>query len=221
VSTPPPIDGRPLTESHPLGRHSNAYGRTKAAGDALAAAAGAVVLRPRAVYGPGDPHLLPRLRRAVRGGLAPLPGPDVSMSLTAVEDLAHARLAALDWPAGAYNIADADPYPRDETVHAVLAALVLRARPVRPDLARPAFAHGDQVRRGPARAWRRPRHQPGDGAGLAAHPETVGLSGYGPGLMFPLCGDLPMATLLLHVHREVIHHGVEILLLRDLYRARA
>jgi DinB superfamily len=34
-------------------------------------------------------------------------------------------------------------------------------------------------------------------------------------------GDLPMAALLLHVHREVIHHGAEILLLRDLYRARA
>ena len=31
----------------------------------------------------------------------------------------------------------------------------------------------------------------------------------------------PMAALVLHIHREVIHHGAEILLLRDLYRARA
>lgn len=30
----------------------------------------------------------------------------------------------------------------------------------------------------------------------------------------------PMAALVLHVHREVIHHGAEILLLRDLYRNR-
>jgi hypothetical protein len=28
----------------------------------------------------------------------------------------------------------------------------------------------------------------------------------------------PMATLVLHIHREAIHHGAEILLLRDLYR---
>ena len=30
----------------------------------------------------------------------------------------------------------------------------------------------------------------------------------------------PMATLLLHVNREVMHHGAEICLLRDLYRAK-
>jgi hypothetical protein len=30
-----------------------------------------------------------------------------------------------------------------------------------------------------------------------------------------------MADLALHIHREVIHHGAEILLLRDLYRSRA
>ena len=29
--------------------------------------------------------------------------------------------------------------------------------------------------------------------------------------------DLPMAALVLHIHREVIHHGAEICLLRDLY----
>jgi hypothetical protein len=32
--------------------------------------------------------------------------------------------------------------------------------------------------------------------------------------------DDPMIGLLLHVHREVIHHGAEILLLRDLHRSR-
>jgi hypothetical protein len=29
-----------------------------------------------------------------------------------------------------------------------------------------------------------------------------------------------MAELVLHIHREVIHHGAEIALLRDLYRQR-
>jgi hypothetical protein len=33
--------------------------------------------------------------------------------------------------------------------------------------------------------------------------------------------EYPMAALILHIHREVIHHGAEVLLLRDLYRARA
>ena len=32
--------------------------------------------------------------------------------------------------------------------------------------------------------------------------------------------DSPMATLVLHINREVLHHGAEIALLRDLYRWR-
>src|SRR3954449_12031933 len=60
----------PLGEDHPADAQRSAYGRTKAAGERLAVAAGAVVLRPRAVYGEGDRHLLPRLRRVVRGGRA-------------------------------------------------------------------------------------------------------------------------------------------------------
>jgi hypothetical protein len=32
--------------------------------------------------------------------------------------------------------------------------------------------------------------------------------------------EVPYAGLVLHIHREVIHHGAEILLLRDLYRER-
>jgi hypothetical protein len=30
--------------------------------------------------------------------------------------------------------------------------------------------------------------------------------------------EYPMTTLILHIHREVIHHGAEVALLRDLYR---
>ncbi len=109
-----------VREDHPTDRQQTPYGRTKVAGERLALSAGATVLRPRAVYGDGDPHLLPRLRRVVRGGRAWLPGPDVPLSLTAVENLADACLAALGWPPGAYNIADATPYRRDAAVAAVL-----------------------------------------------------------------------------------------------------
>ncbi|WIM98332.1 NAD(P)-dependent oxidoreductase [Actinoplanes oblitus] len=120
VYTPSPA---PIREDHPRGGLT-AYGKTKAAGERLALAAGAVVLRPRAVYGPGDPHLLPRLRRAVRGGRVLMPGPDIRLSLTAVENLADACLAAPTWPSGAYNIADATPYSRDATIAAVCGAPV-------------------------------------------------------------------------------------------------
>ncbi|MBB2941369.1 nucleoside-diphosphate-sugar epimerase [Actinoplanes lutulentus] len=112
-----PTTPEPIREEHPLGGMT-AYGRTKAAGERLAAAAGAVILRPRAVYGPGDPHLLPRLRRAVRGGRVLLPGPDIPLSLTAVENLADACLAARNWTPGAYNVADPPVYRRDEIVSA-------------------------------------------------------------------------------------------------------
>jgi hypothetical protein len=32
--------------------------------------------------------------------------------------------------------------------------------------------------------------------------------------------DEPLSTLILHINREVMHHGAEIALLRDLYRAK-
>ncbi|MFJ5230180.1 NAD-dependent epimerase/dehydratase family protein [Kitasatospora sp. NPDC088391] len=127
VSSASVYDPRPdrslVTEEHPTeGGHLNAYGRTKAVADRLALAAGAVVLRPRAVYGAGDPHLVPRLLGSVRRGVLALPGGDVELSLTAVENLAAACLAAVEWPAGAYNVADARPYRRDAALRGVLAA---------------------------------------------------------------------------------------------------
>ncbi|MGV9265760.1 NAD-dependent epimerase/dehydratase family protein [Kitasatospora sp. NPDC003701] len=130
----PRLDRSAVPEQHPTeGGHLNAYGRTKAAGERLALEAGAVVLRPRAVYGPGDPHLAPQLLARVRHGLLLLPGGDVRISLTAVQNLADACLAALGlsgraWPPGAYNIADDRPYRRDDAVRRVLAAHGVRAR---------------------------------------------------------------------------------------------
>ncbi|MFE1578372.1 NAD-dependent epimerase/dehydratase family protein [Streptomyces fradiae] len=117
-----------VTEDHPVRGHLNAYGCTKAAGEALALAAGAVVLRPRAVYGDGDPHLVPRLLSRVRRGVLLLPGPSVRLSLTAVENLADACLRAAGWPPGAYNIADPVPYDRDEAIRTVMRAHGVRAR---------------------------------------------------------------------------------------------
>ncbi|MCP3820870.1 NAD(P)-dependent oxidoreductase [Streptomyces sp. A3M-1-3] len=124
----PRYDRSLVGEDHPRGGHLNAYGRTKAAGEALALSAGAVVLRPRAVYGPGDTQLLPRLLSRVRARTLLLPGPDVRLSLTAVENLADACLAAADWTPGAYNVADAVSYARDTAVRQVLRAHGVTAR---------------------------------------------------------------------------------------------
>jgi hypothetical protein len=56
---------------------------------------------------------------------------------------------------------------------------------------------------------------------------TDGVRALGPEGIERPCGpaegpwaDAPMAALILHINREVIHHGAEILVLRDLYRMR-
>src|SRR5690606_33045648 len=51
----------------PATRFLSSYSESKAAAEAEAAAADAVILRPHAVYGPGDTTLLPRVIAAVRG----------------------------------------------------------------------------------------------------------------------------------------------------------
>lgn len=126
-----------VREEHPMVGQAGVYGRTKAAGDRLAQQAGAVVLRPHAVYGAGDRHLLPRLLRLVRGHRLLLPGPDVRTSLTAVDNLAAACLAALHWEPGPYHVTDAVSYRRDDALRSVLGAvmgreLVVRHLPVAP-----------------------------------------------------------------------------------------
>lgn len=132
-----PAGPSPVAETHPLvGAEAAPYAATKAAGDVLAQGAGAVVLRPTAVYGHGDRHLLPRLARLVRRNVLLLPGPDVRLSLTWVDHLAGASTSALAWEPGAYNIADPEPYSRDEVLLRVLGRHVGRdLRPVRLPLA--------------------------------------------------------------------------------------
>ncbi|MGY1707790.1 DinB family protein [Geodermatophilus sp. SYSU D00697] len=56
---------------------------------------------------------------------------------------------------------------------------------------------------------------------------TTGVRGLDEAALARPCGpaegpyaELPMATLVLHINREVLHHGAEIALLRDLYRWR-
>lgn len=80
------------------------YARSKfAAEQALLNAAPAqvpfdwTVLRPPAVYGPGDREMLPLFRLMARRGIAPVPGSaQARMSLLHIDDLVAATLAVLD-----------------------------------------------------------------------------------------------------------------------------
>lgn len=58
-----------------------------------------VILRPKAIFGPGDTTLLPKLLQAARAGKLPQIGTgDNLVDLTHVENVVHALLLALDAP---------------------------------------------------------------------------------------------------------------------------
>ena len=108
-------------------RWLNAYGRTKReAENVVATQAGdrSIILRPHAVYGPGDTQLLPRLLRRYRFGRLMMVGsPDDRISLTHVDNFALAIELAIESEAsGAFNIAD----PTAATKHELLTTALRR-----------------------------------------------------------------------------------------------
>jgi 2-alkyl-3-oxoalkanoate reductase len=116
----------------PVARYPDAYGASKAAAEHAVRAdrPDAVILRPHAVYGPGDPTLLPRVLGAVRGAtLFAVGRGDQRISLTSVGNLAAAcLLAAESDTSGVFNIADAEPVRLADALAAVLAERGLDAR---------------------------------------------------------------------------------------------
>ena len=117
----------------PVPRYMNAYGAAKAAAERLAGERGAVVLRPHAVYGPGDTTLLPRVLSAVRGPVLPAVGTGRQrISLTSVGNLVHACVLAATGPvaSGVFNVADAAPVAIDDAFRAILRERGVRARTV-------------------------------------------------------------------------------------------
>jgi nucleoside-diphosphate-sugar epimerase len=127
-----------LTEdSPPARRFANAYAATKYAGEQLVRAADGpdlrtVVLRPRAIVGPHDRVLLPRLMRAVESGRVPLPGGGAGLvELTDVRDVIAATIAAAETDAAAgraFNISGGVPMTTRAVVERVCAALGKRPR---------------------------------------------------------------------------------------------
>jgi len=89
-----------------------------------------VVLRFAAFYGP-DAYQSRDMINLVRRGWIPLPGPaDAFFSSISHDDAAAAVVAALDVPAGTYNVVDNEPLTRRE--HANVLAAALGVPPPRP-----------------------------------------------------------------------------------------
>lgn len=135
--------------------HLSAYAASKRAGEeAVAASEGLhwAILRPPAVYGPGDREILPFFR-AVARGIGPMTGRrDARLSLIHVEDLAAAVEAALALPDSGHILELHDGrtggYSWPELVEAAGAAL--GRRPLR--LRVPAPVLGAVAAAGAARA---------------------------------------------------------------------
>ncbi|WIB27836.1 NAD(P)-dependent oxidoreductase [Curtobacterium sp. MCSS17_015] len=121
----PSVDAQP-GEATGRYRWFGTYGESKYANERQLVAArrdAAVILRPHAVYGPGDGTLLPQVLRASRHGVLPLPrGGRAPHALTWVDNLAAAVIAALRADVDgthALNVTDGDPVPIGDAFRAV------------------------------------------------------------------------------------------------------
>jgi nucleoside-diphosphate-sugar epimerase len=115
----------------PVRRYLSTYAESKALAELELAGTDAVVLRPHAVYGPGDTTLLPRILAGVRRGRLVLPeGAEVRHSLTHIDNLVLAVRRGLDpaSPAGVYNVADDMPVLLSAVLREFLERRGVRAR---------------------------------------------------------------------------------------------
>ncbi|MFF2619867.1 NAD-dependent epimerase/dehydratase family protein [Kitasatospora sp. NPDC058046] len=123
VSRPRGLENADETVPYPR-HHPAVYPRTKAKAEQIVLAANSpslatLSLRPHAIWGPDDPHLLPSLLRAVRGHRLRMPGDGSALvDGTHVRTAAYAHLLAVDRlherqtvGGRAYFIAQGEPYP--------------------------------------------------------------------------------------------------------------
>lgn len=153
VHTGRDIEG--VNESLPPARHFLApYPASKARAEQLVLQANGAqlkttALRPHLIWGPGDPHFLPRLTARVRSGRLALPGAGKLVDTVFVDNAARAHLDALLNLAGVatcagrpYFISNGEPMPQGEIILKLLQAGGIEARilPVPGWLARAAGA---------------------------------------------------------------------------------
>lgn len=128
-----PEDQLGLREDDPIGpMFANVYAETKAAGETLVRDyAGAwTILRPRAVFGPGDTVLFPRLLAAAKRGKLPRivrDGPPAMGDLIGVDALTDYMLRAAQRPEaiGAFNLSHGEPVAMQDFIAEVFRRLDL------------------------------------------------------------------------------------------------
>jgi nucleoside-diphosphate-sugar epimerase len=126
-------------ESLPIADHFSApYPESKALAEKRVISANSdslstTALRPHLIWGPGDPHILPRLAAKVRGGRLALPGPDKIIDTIFVENAAQAHVDALveltnarRCAGKAYFVTNNEPLPQGEIIRRLLAAMGIR-----------------------------------------------------------------------------------------------
>lgn len=109
----------------PARRFANAYAETKWRAELLLREMPieTTIVRPRAIVGPDDAVLLPRLLRVIEDGRAPLPGGGAALvELTDARDVAAALIAAAEAPPTTVNISGGAPRP----VRAIVARIASR-----------------------------------------------------------------------------------------------
>ena len=130
-----------VDESVPVAeRFSAPYPASKAAAERLVLAASgreliSVALRPHLIWGPGDPHILPRLAEKARRGSLALPGPDKPVDTIFVDNAAQAHVQALVELTGQarcagkpYFVTNNEPLPQGEIISRLLAAIGFQVR---------------------------------------------------------------------------------------------
>jgi nucleoside-diphosphate-sugar epimerase len=128
-----------IAEDAPLAKRPvNHYAASKRAAELIvreAARGGlrAVIVRPRAIIGPGDAALLPRLLRvAAKGRLPLIDGGRAIIDLTYVENVVDALVAIATGPAAidgkTYNVTNGEPATVASLLQRIVDALALRVR---------------------------------------------------------------------------------------------
>lgn len=128
-----------IAEDDALPPPVNHYARSKREAETMVLAAPlshAVILRPRAIFGPWDNALLPRLLRLLRYGRVPLlRGGQALLDLTYVDNVVDAVLLALQLPATGdsehiFNISNGEPLAAADLFARIAAAFDLPITPV-------------------------------------------------------------------------------------------
>jgi nucleoside-diphosphate-sugar epimerase len=128
------------------------YNQTVADAEAAAASfsgggRAGIILRFGAFYGP-DALQTTELIKCVKRGFAPLPGPENAyLSSVSHDDAASAVAAALELPAGIYNVVDDEPLTHRELVDSLAHVLGVRSPKLPPRWMTPLFGVAGQVTR--------------------------------------------------------------------------